>query len=348
MDGMGSRQRQRPYADLSRPKREEAFVVLAEEAGERLDHVLARHVPWRSRTQLVRMIREGAVRLAGRPTKPAARVQAGDPIVIDVPPDREAPERESADDLVILHEDEHVVIVDKPSGLAVHPAGRLRHGTLINKLHARYRDDDPGRDRVPRLGHRLDMDTSGIVVTVLDSVTDAAITELFTRRDVKKTYLALVQGVPAPTGTIEAPIGPGLEADTDMHMCVRPDGLPARSTWRVREAFDRHALVELDLHTGRTHQLRVHLAHIGFPIVCDHLYGDCRPLLASTVVPGLPLREDAVLLERLALHAHRLVMPHPAGAGTLDIESPLPADLVHAVDALRALRRRPPREIACG
>ena len=341
---MAPRARQRPYTDLSRPQREQSFVVPSEEAGERLDHVLAKHVTWRSRTQLARMVRDGAVRVAGRPTKPAARVQAGDVVTLDVPAEPDAPEREDASDLVILHEDAHVIAVDKPSGMAVHPAGRLRHGTLINKLHARFRDDDPDKDRVPRLGHRLDMDTSGIVLAVLDRFTDAQVTDLFTRRTVQKTYLALVQGRPPAEGEIDAAIGPALGAETDIHMGIRPDGLPARTTFRVRETFARHALVGLDLHTGRTHQLRVHLAHIGHPIVCDHLYGDCRPLLASTVCPDLAPSEDRVLLARLGLHAHHLVMPHPAGLGTLDLTSPLPSDLEAALASLRVLR---PGGVAC-
>ncbi len=340
---MSPRERQRPYADLSRPQRVQVFTVAPEEGGERLDRVLARHVTWKSRNQLVRMVRDGAVRVAGRASKPAARVRPGDVVAMDVPVEPDAPEHETFDDLVILFEDEHVVAVDKPSGMAVHPAGRLRHGTLINKLHARFRDADPSRDRVPRLGHRLDMDTSGVVLAVLDRFTDAQVTDLFTRRDVRKTYLAIVEGHPPDAGEIVQPIGPDSTSGTDIHMGVRADGQDARTTYRVIERFARHTLVELRPHTGRTHQLRVHMAWLGHPLVCDHLYGDCRPLFASTVDPTLSPGADAVLLERLALHAHRLEMPHPRGGAALDLVSPLPPDLVAAVDALRRLRPGVPR-----
>jgi len=329
---------ERQYLDLSRPIREFTFAVEVKEEGTRIDALLRAHYPWHSRTTYRRKVEQGAVLVNGATVKPSVRLKAGDVVVIKVPEDPTAPERECAEDLVILYEDEHLLAVDKPSGMAVHPAGRTRHGTLINKLHARYRSDDPTKDVVPRLAHRLDRDTSGVVLAVKNREVDARVMDIFMARDVQKTYFALVQGVPAArTGWIEAPLGPDPDAETALHQRVRDDGLPARTRWEVARAFARHALLRLQLLTGRTHQLRVHLAHIGHPIVCDHLYGDVRPLLRSGADPRLPPEDDGVVLARLALHAWRLELAHPVTGQTLVVESPLPADLLHALDELAVL-----------
>ena len=322
---------ERQYADLSRPIEEFRFIADRTEEGLRLDAILRAHYPWHGRSHYARMIREGAVLLNRKPAKPASRIRPQDEVVVLIPQDPTAPQQETGDDLVILYEDEHLVAVDKPSGMAVHPVGRIRYGTLVNKLHARYRDHEAAADRVPRLGHRLDRDTSGIVVAVLHRSADARITELFTRREVRKTYRAIVQGVPREReGEIDAPLGEAIDAETKLHMGVRPDGLPARTTWRVLEDVGSHALMELHPHTGRTHQLRVHLAHLGHPIVADHLYGDVRPWMASRIQRDLHPDQDDLLLERLALHAHRLELAHPVTGEALDLMSPLPPDMASA------------------
>jgi 23S rRNA pseudouridine1911/1915/1917 synthase len=162
--------------------------------------------------------------------------------------------------------------------------------------------------------------------------------DIFMARDVRKTYFAIVAGVPEQAGGwIDAPLGPDPDAETGLHQAVLADGLPARTRWSVARTFARHALLELNLLTGRTHQLRVHLAHIGHPIVCDHLYGDPRPLLRSHVDPRIEPDDDAVVLARLALHAHRLELDHPVTGAPLVVESPLPPALTAALDALEAL-----------
>lgn len=329
---------ERTYHDLSRPIREFAFVVDALEEGMRLDAVLRAHYPWRSRTHYQRMVARGDVLVDGRPSKAAVRVRRGARIVVRLPEDPEAPERESAEDLVFLHEDDALAAIDKPSGMTVHPTGRIRHGTLINKLHARYRREHREEDVVPRLAHRLDKDTSGIVLIVKNRRVDALVTETFTRREVEKTYLAIVHGVPREAeGLVEAPMARDPEGSTHLHMRVDPAGQAARSRWRVLRAFRRHALLSLSPLTGRTHQLRVHMAWLGHPILCDHLYGDLRPLMRSDALGRhLPAGEDEVLLERLALHAHRLRLAHPLTGEALDLVSPLPGDLERAVGALGA------------
>ncbi len=330
---------QRHYLDLSRPIREFTFTVEAKEEGARLDALLRAHYPWHSRTFYRRKVERGEVLVNGKTAKPSFKTRSGDDIVIKLPEDPTAPERECDKDLVVLHEDEDLLAVDKPSGMAVHPVGRTRHGTLINKLHARYRSDDPKSDVVPRLAHRLDRDTSGVVLVVKNRKVDAQVMDLFMARDVRKTYYALVEGVPAETsGFIEAPMGRDLDADTSLHQTVRADGQPARTRWELVHAYERHALLRLDLLTGRTHQLRVHLAYIGHPITCDHLYGDPRPLLRSHIDPRIQPADDGVVLARLALHAQRLEMAHPVTGASLAVESPLPPELRAALAVLDELR----------
>jgi 23S rRNA pseudouridine1911/1915/1917 synthase len=326
----------RQYRDLSRPITEFVFTTTIPEVGTRLDVALKGHYPWRSREHFQGMIERGDVTVNGGRRKPSTRLRKGDVVRTRIPVHPDAPERESDEGLVVLHEDDTLVAIDKPAGVVAHPTGRIRHGTLINRLHARYRRPEDPADVVPRLAHRLDRDTSGVVLVVKDRRADAHVTRSFFRREVKKTYLALVDGVPAADGgRIDLPIGPSDDADTKLEMAVRDDGQPARTTWTVLERFARHAWVRLEPHTGRTHQLRVHLAAIGHPIACDHLYGDLRPLRRSTLRPRLPAAQDAVVLDRLALHAHRLELRHPTTAEPLALESPVPADLESALAELR-------------
>ena len=343
---------ERQYRDLSVPIREFTFTVNLPEAGTRLDLALRAHFPWRSREHFQGMIDRGDVTVGGIVRKASVRLQEGDRVAVAIPIPADAPEKESADGLVILYEDDALVAIDKPSGVVAHPTGRIRHGTLINRLHARYRRNVPDgakpvrtsraeraseKDVVPRLAHRLDKDTSGIVLVVKDRRLDALVTRAFFRREVKKTYLALVDGDPVVAGgIIDRPIGPAPDAQTLLEMAVREDGQPARTRWRVLERFGRFAFLELNPETGRTHQLRVHLRSIGHPIVADHLYGDLRPLRTSTFSPGVPDADDEVLLARLALHAHRLELAHPGTGRPLVLESALPPDFERALATLRA------------
>jgi 23S rRNA pseudouridine1911/1915/1917 synthase len=336
---------ERRYRDLSRPVTEFTFTVNLPEDGTRLDLLLRAHFPWRSREHFRRMVGRGDVTVNGAARKPSVRLRKGDVVRVRIPVHPDAPERESGEGLAILYEDDALVAIDKPAGIVAHPTGRIRHGTLINFLHARYRrPEDASEDVVPRLAHRLDKDTSGVVLVVKDRRLDAEVTRQFHRREVTKTYLALVRGAPrADRGTVDAPLGPREDGETKLHMALRDDGRPARTRWRVVERLPGHAWMEVRPLTGRTHQIRVHLASIGHPIVADHLYGDVRPLRRSTAAPDLPEAEDAILLDRLALHAHRLELTHPATGRPLVLESPVPADLARAVEGLRRVgdARRP-------
>lgn len=327
---------ERQYTDLSRPVRSFRFTVDRNEDGMRIDALLRQHYPWHSRTFYQGKLRRGEVTIDGVVAKASLRPRFGNVVEIMLGIEADVPDVESFDDLRILYEDDHVVAVDKPSGMACHPVGRTRHGTLINKLHARARA--LGQQGVPRLGHRLDSDTSGVILCVKHREADMRLTDLFADREVQKTYVALVRGAPPEdAGEVDAPLGDAPEGPTRLHQAVRRDGLVARSTWRVQERFGAYAWMALSPHTGRTHQLRVHMAHRGWPIVGDHLYGDLRPLTRGHVDPEIAVGDDAVLLARLALHAHRLELPHPMGEGRLEIESPVPPALEAACAALRAL-----------
>ena len=318
---------ERQYADLSRPIRAFTFKVNATEAGMRIDALLRAHYPWHSRNFYQRKLKGGEVQVNGVVAKASVRPRLGDAVTISLGVADDVPEVETADDLEVLYEDEHLIALDKPTGMTCHPAGRIRHGTLINKLHALLADQ-PGV--IPRLGHRLDQDTSGVVLCVKNREADRALGALFTRREIQKTYLALADGVmEADTGIITVPLGAKPDAETKLHQAVRDDGLPAQSSWEVQTRFRRHTWVALRPHTGRTHQLRVHMAHIGHALVADHLYGDIRPLCA---------RGEFVLV-RLALHAHRLELAHPITGKPLVLESSVPADLQRALEALTAQER---------
>jgi 23S rRNA pseudouridine1911/1915/1917 synthase len=331
----------RQYLDLSVPVSEFRFTVNLPEEGTRLDVALRRHYPWRSREHFQAMIERGEVLVNGARRKPSLRLRRDDVVRVRVPVSPDAPAKESSEGLVVLYEDDALVAVDKPAGMVAHPTGRIRHGTLINLLHARYRRPGASDDVVPRLAHRIDRDTSGVVLVVKDRRLDAIVTRAFHHREVSKTYLALVQGVPgADAGRIDAPIGPAPDAQTKLEMAVCADGRPSRTRWRVRMRGPGFSFVELEPKTGRTHQLRVHLRSIGHPIVCDHLYGDLRPLRRSTLEPAVRASDDAIVLDRLALHAHRLELLHPVTRRPLVLESPVPADLVRALAALEQAATR--------
>jgi 23S rRNA pseudouridine1911/1915/1917 synthase len=343
---------ERQYRDLSLPVEAFTFTVNLPEVGTRLDLLLRAHFPWRSREHFQRMIDRGEVTVNGAVRKASLRLEKGDEVRVRIPVAPDAPAKESGEGLVVLFEDDALVAIDKAAGVVAHPVGKIRHGTLINRLHARYRRTGPdadGPDVVPRLAHRLDRDTSGVLLVVKDRALDAVVTNAFYRRQVRKTYVAIVEGVPdAPEGAVDAPLGASDDGETRMEMAVRPDGFPSRTRWRVVEAFRRHALLEVEPLTGRTHQIRVHLAHLGHPIVCDHLYGDPRPLRRSDLAPHLSDDEDAVVLQRLALHARRLELSHPVTKAALRIESPVPDDLETALSALRTLAAAGPRVSRAG
>ena len=324
-----------PPRDLTRPLRRVEVKIDARQAGARLDVALQFFLSWRSRTGVHRLIRAGMVELEGRTARPSSKVRHGELIVVNLPEPAE-PDATTAPtgfEVPILYEDRWLVVVDKPAGLAVHPAGRRLYGTLIHFLHCRYRrPDDPAHDVVPRLLHRLDRETSGVVAAGLDDDFHVEVGRQFEDRLVHKTYLAVVHGKPpAASGAVELGIGPARRGTAiRLKMEARGDGsgLPAVTNYRVLASRGAFSLLELSPKTGRTHQLRVHMAAIGCPLVGDKVYGVPDDVFLAHIAGGLSMEQRrALILDRHALHAHRLRFFHPRRGHEIQIEAPLPAEM---------------------
>jgi 23S rRNA pseudouridine1911/1915/1917 synthase len=252
-------------------------------------------------------VEEGAVLVDGEPGKQARRLRGGERIEVALGPrPEEVAFRPEAIDLDVLHEDEHVLVLSKPAGLVVHPGSGNWAGTMLNALLHRV----PALKHLPRAGivHRLDKETSGLLVVAKTETAMQHLVRQLQARTVKRTYLALARGIVAGPGTVEAPIGRHPTQRT--RMAVVPGGKPAITHYRPKKRFAAHTLLECDLETGRTHQIRVHLASLGHPLEGDPVYGG----------------KGARRLERQALHAWRLAFVHPATGETLRFEAPPPAD----------------------
>lgn len=288
--------------------------------GWRLDHFLKQRIRRLSRTK-IRTIIETQVRLGnGRLPRPAMAVRTGDTIHIDRP----APiEPEVPREFGILASDEHFMAIDKPAGLPMHTTAKFWKNTLVALLREKYPDE-----RL-QICHRIDRETSGVLLIARTAPAASFLKRAFASRSVTKAYLALVHGVPEPAaGVIDAPMRL-LDTRTHIKMGVTDDGLPAVTRYRVERAFARHALVEAAPETGRQHQIRVHLAHLGYPIVGDKLYRGGEAAFMQYCDGGMTaeLLELFDGLPRHALHAARLTFPHPETHEPVTVESPLPADL---------------------
>lgn len=288
-----------------------------------------------SRSRVQRLITDGRVTADGQPVKANTVIPAGAVLVIDVPPVEPAGIEPEAIPLDVVYEDDDVLVVDKPTGLVVHPSPGHWSGTLVNALLARdtVYGGIAGVER-PGIVHRLDRDTSGLLLVAKSDAAQASLMAQLKARRVKKTYLALVQGsVQAAVGRVEAPIG--RDPKNRMRMAVVPDGRASVTGYRVRERFPGWTLLEVDLITGRTHQIRVHLAALGHPVAGDSVYGTGTS------------RRGPEGLERLFLHAWRLVFASPATGELVRLEAPLPPPLEAALAGLRAgAPGAPPRPLA--
>jgi 23S rRNA pseudouridine1911/1915/1917 synthase len=321
--------------DLSRPLEQLKFLVDVRFDGQRLDVALATVLPWRSRQSIHRLIDGGYVTLVGRKASASRRVRTGETVVVDVPKEalpKPVPESDGGIHLPIVYQDQWMLGIDKPAGMAVHPAGRRLAGTLITELHRRYRrKDDPAHDVVPRLLHRIDVETSGIVVVGLCEQFHHLVARQFEERDVQKTYLAVVHGRPARSeGTIDYSIGPDRKSPVRLKLEARSDGtgISASTQYRVLRGNERYTLVELHPKTGRTHQLRVHMSAIGCPMVGDKIYGgDERIFLEQLAGPLSDESRARLVLDRQALHAHKLRFHHPMLDREMELVAPLPADM---------------------
>lgn len=312
------------------------LVVGAEDAGLRLDAWLARRLPALSRSRLKALIAAGDVQLDAAPARASARVKPGQLAVVRVP--AATPAEPQAEDipLRLVHEDAALLVVDKPAGLVVHPGAGAPSGTLVNALLARVHDlSGVGGVLRPGIVHRLDRGTSGLLVVAKDDATHRALSRQFAARTVEKEYLALVLGSPArAAGEIDRAIG--RDPVRRQRMSVKAArGREARTSWRVEERFDGAALLRVRIHSGRTHQIRVHLSSIGHPVAGDALYGGTRTPSSRKAAA----RQALASLARPALHSARLAFVHPATGERLVFEAPLPEDLLLVIRELRAASR---------
>jgi len=316
------------------------LVAAGEDAGRRLDAWLAARLPGLSRARLQALIAAGRVRVDGAAARAALRVRAGQTVVVEVPKATAAGPQPQDIPLAVVHEDAHLLVVDKPAGLVVHPGAGSEGGTLVNALLGRVKDlSGIGGVLRPGIVHRLDRGTSGLLVVAKDDATHRALVEQFASRTVEKQYLALVLGAPArSSGEVEAPIG--RDPVHRQKMSVRaPRGREARTSWAVEERLDGATLLRVRIHTGRTHQIRVHLASIGHPVAGDAVYGGTRTPPSRRAAA----RGALASLERPALHSARLSFTHPATGERVTFVSPLPTDLSEALERLRAAAGRPAR-----
>ena len=308
---------------------ERDIVVPAECGGWRLDHFLKRRIGRMSRTRIQSIIGEQISFPDGRPARPSSTVRAGETILLRRP----APiEPEVPRHFEILFEDESVLVIDKPAGLPMHTTAKFWRNTLVALLRDRYPDQQM------EIAHRIDRETSGVLLIARNRKIASILTRAFARRAVEKTYLALVKGHPPDQGKIDVPLRL-LDTKTRVMMGAAPDdgsGLTAVTQFRVLRRLPQHALCEARPLTGRQHQIRVHFAGIGHPIVGDKLYGAGEALFMRAceepMTPQLLACFDG--LPRHALHAHRLTFPHPVGKHPVTIESPLPADIVGYIDRI--------------
>ncbi len=288
--------------------------------GVRLDRALAIMFPDFSRTLLKGLIEAGGVRLNDALARPRARVHAGDSVHLRVPSQTKSEWEAQPATLPIVYEDRDIIVIDKPAGLVVHPGAGNPAGTLANALlhHA------PELRQLPRAGivHRLDKDTSGLLVVARSPRAHTRLISQLQKRRITREYEAVVQGVPTAGGTIDQPLGRHRRRRT--HMAVVGDGRPAVTHYRVLRRFAAHAHLRVKLETGRTHQIRVHLAHIGHPLVGDPAYGGRVRLPPSASAELIKALRG---FKRQALHATRLVLQHPADGRRMVWNSPLPADM---------------------
>ena len=299
------------------------FIVNAEQAGQRLDRFLASQLPDMSRTHIQLLMEEGRVLVDGGAMKPSHRIEQGATVTLEIPPVPLPGVDAEEIPLEILYEDRYLAVLNKPAGMIVHPGAGADSGTLVAALLHRFGGMEGlstvGGPLRPGIVHRLDKGTSGVIVVALTNEAHLKLIEEFRERRVQKTYLALLHGkLDGETGTVDLPVARDLKRRSRM-TARRRDGREARTDWRVRLRLENFTLVEADLHTGRTHQIRVHFSALGSPVVGDTVYGAPRQeRIGTELLPPL---------ERNFLHAARIAFVHPRSGKRIECRAPLPAEL---------------------
>lgn len=338
--------------------RTETIVVAEASAGERLDRALAMAIADLSRSRLKALILAGEVTIGGRTVRdPGHRVNAGDAVTVALPPPEPAAPEPEAIALNIVFEDDEIVVINKPRGMVVHPAAGNATGTLVNALIAHCGDSLSGIGGVRRPGivHRLDKDTTGVMVVAKNDLAHNRLAAQFADHGrtgpLRRGYLAFAWGAPdRPRGTIEAPIDRHPHARDKM--AVRPGGREAVTHWEVLERFTGAdgkpvaSLLACRLETGRTHQIRVHLAHIGHPLIGDPVYATGFRTKTALLAPEAAAAVEA--LGRQALHAYLLTIEHPVTGQSLEFRSELPGDLARLRTCLGAEPAREPKTVRKG
>ncbi len=297
-------------------------------SGLRLDQALSRLLPEYSRSKIQDWIKQGFITLNDTHPKPREKVFTGDRLALDIPQTTKTYDRPEAIEFEILYQDDALLVINKPAGLVVHPAAGHQDGTLVNGLLHR----DPALQQLPRAGivHRLDKDTSGVMVVARNLQAHSALVEALQQRLVKREYVAIAQGVITAGRSIEQPIA--RHPVDRKRMAVRPDGKQAITHFRVRERYRAHSLIDVQLETGRTHQIRVHMAYLHHPLVGDPVYAGRLSLPRGI---SEPLEQVLRNFKRQALHAWRLSFNHPLTDEALSFEAELPADMQRLIEVLR-------------
>jgi 23S rRNA pseudouridine1911/1915/1917 synthase len=333
---------------MPQPSSEQLIAIDPSDAGKRLDAFLAERIEGWSRSRLQRLIENGDVLVNEKETKASYKLRPGDEIDIDLteePAARFEPENIPLD---IVFEDEYLAVINKPAGMVVHPGAGVPSGTLANAIAWHFKSEPPalaggffpprgdknppanagGSDRVG-IVHRLDKDTSGLIVVAKDEQTHEALAEQFRRRQVFKSYVALVHGSPRDnSGTIDRPIARDRWHRTKM--TVAANGRQALSLWKVRQRFEKFTLLEVEIKTGRTHQIRVHLASINHPVVGDATYNEGR----DNTIANVEIKKAVEKLGRFFLHAKKLSFAHPKTGERLSFTSELPEELAQLLKLL--------------
>jgi len=311
----------------------EVELLTVDEAGARIDAYLASRITDLSRTRIQRAIEDSDILVNDRAVKPSYRVRAGDRIEIDLPDP--PPLKLVAEDipLKIIYEDDDFVVINKPAGMVVHPGAGIESGTLANALlyHFNQLSDSGGQTR-PGIVHRIDKETSGLLVVAKNDVAHEMISEQFRDRKVFKLYVALVYGrVMRDRGEIDARIGRSSQNRTRMAVLGGGAGRSALTLFEVSKRFDEFTLLDVQIRTGRTHQIRVHLSHVNHPVVGDSTYGAGR----ENSVKSPDVRRNIKLLGRHFLHSSRLAFLHPRTGERVEFAAPLPPELTDFLEGLR-------------
>jgi len=293
--------------------------LLVDNSGVRLDKYISEHCPEISRTHAQRIIEAGQVTVNGATARPSLKLNTGDTIAVEIPPPAPTSLTPEAIPLKIVYEDNDLLVVDKPAGLTVHPAPGHPTHTLANAILSHLPQLDTGDWQRPGIVHRLDKDTSGLIIIAKNSHAHQSLMEQFKKRQVSKVYLTLVYGHITPEeGIIDAPIGRDRSHRERMAITDIEHGREARTSYHVLEYQGQYSLLEVKPETGRTHQIRVHLAAIGYPVVGDKVYGIKSPLI-----------------DHQFLHAHRIRFQLPSTGESIEFQSELPSDLRKTLDIIQ-------------